>query len=235
MDMLTKTRKIAALAVGLPGLRKTLRGLTGMASALALMGAIGVTLNSTAEAAVIISQVGIPAAEGSTDLGDTLTGGFITGDWSWSHTGYGAITDTIVSATLEIDLIDAEDPNRRLDLYTGVSAGGEFIDSAYGVNDGGPGPWRGLPLGGTSTDNLIDISSDLFADIADGTFDIFGDNRSMIIWGSNRALLTITTTDPVPEPTGDPEPTSVPEPAGLALFGLGLAGLGIARRRRFAR
>ena len=58
MDMLMQTKNIAA---GLPGLGKTLRGLTGMVSALALVGAIGVGLNTTADAAVITSQLGIPA------------------------------------------------------------------------------------------------------------------------------------------------------------------------------
>ncbi len=222
-----KTKKITT---GLPGLKKTLRGLAGMASALALVGAIGVGLNTTADAAVITSQVGIPAPEGSTDLGDTLTGGFMRGDLGWTHDGYGPITDVILSATLSIDLIDAEDPDDRLDVYAGTSGSGTMFGSAYGQNDGTPGPWRGLEAGGTAIDNLIVISSDLFADIADGTFNIFGDSKGLIIWGSNRALLTITTQDP--EPAGGPTTTQVPEPAGLALFGLGLAGLGLARRRR---
>ena len=71
--MLMQTKTIAA---GLPGLRKTLRGLAGMASALALVGVISVGMETSAQAAVITSQVGTPEATGSTTLGNTLTSGF---------------------------------------------------------------------------------------------------------------------------------------------------------------
>ena len=64
--MLNNSKKSTA---GSPGVRKTLRGLAGMASALALVGAIGVGLNSTADAAVITSQMGIPAPEGGIEEG----------------------------------------------------------------------------------------------------------------------------------------------------------------------
>lgn len=52
--------------------------------------------------------------------------------------------------------------------------------------------------------------------------------------------ITLAAYEPPPEPTTpaynppSDHPTAIPTPAGLALFGLGLAGLGITRRRKTA-
>lgn len=183
---------------------------------------LGMTAVSPANSAIITDQVGTPAvADGASAVG-TLTNGFISGDKAWTHF-YAAIIGTILSATLTVDTIDAD--GGRLNLYAGVSTAGTFFGFASGANQGLSGIWRTLPsLGGTSIDVTVNIPNTLFADIADGTFNVYGDNVSMAIWGSNRALLTVTT-DAV---------NQVPEPATLAIFGLGLAGLGFARRRKAA-
>jgi hypothetical protein len=168
----------------------------------------------------IVSQVGIEAV-GGVGVENTLTGGFLNDlDFAWTHS-YAPIAETILSATVRIDTIDADDG--LLDLYAGTSEAGVLIGTAVGGDGGLPGPWRDLqsPPPDGAYDNLIPIGSEHFADLADGSFQIYADNRivsglpSLGAWGSNRAILTIVTT---------------PEPATGLLVAGGILALALQRR-----
>ncbi len=167
------------------------------------------------QALTIVNQVGVETPNGNGPGGsqaNTLTGGFISSDFAWVHS-LGPISGTILSATLQIDLIDAD--NGALTMFAGTNNSGLSIGAATGTDDGGPGPWRNLSEG--SRNNVINIGSEHFADIADGNFAIFGQN-SMSIWGSNRSILTL-------------EVNGVPEPFSAGLLAIGFMGLVIFRRR----
>lgn len=187
---------------------------------------------TSASALTITSQVGTEAV-GGVGVANTLTGmvdtyggvdGFVrdtaTFDLTWTHS-YGPITGTILAATLRIDLIDAD--SGILDLYAGTSVADPLIGSATGANQG-TSEWRDLQSppganpGDGSYDNLIVIPASLYADLADGTFQIFTNDRNdnLTSFGSNRALLTITV---------------VPEPGTAALLAFGLLGVALVRRR----
>lgn len=195
--------------------------------------AVAAALSATpATALTITSQVGTEAI-GGVGVENTLTGmvdtfggldGFVrdtaTFDLTWTHS-YGPIVGTIVAATLRIDLIDAD--TGILDLYAGTSTADPLIGSATGANQGTT-VWRDLQSppgtadGDGSYDNEIVIAASLYADLADGTFQVFTNDRNdnLTSFGSNRALLTITV---------------VPEPGTAALLAFGLLGVALVRRR----
>jgi len=176
-----------------------------------------------ASAATIIDQIGINVGGPIGALTNIIppdANGFIRSDLTWTHTF--SVTGTIIGASFEIDVIDADEGSLGL-IGDGMTIG--TADPA-GDNDAGtPGPWRNIgdPLDPTF---VFTLGPSFFPLLADGSFTVDASNNDMTYWGSNRAILTITT-DYVPE-------GQVPEPGTLALFGLGLAGLGYMRRRRAA-
>ncbi len=175
-------------------------------------------VGSWVSADIITDTVGEDSADGSLSLTEPGGDGWISGHRGWTHS-YDPLPvgSTVNSASIVMDILDGD--SGRLDLYAGTDTSGTFIGSSTTVNSSGsPGPWRPLadPL---SIDNEYIIPASLFTDLADGTFQVHGQNVSMSIWGSNRAVLTI-------------DFTPVPEPSSLLLLGALSGVLALRPRRR---
>ncbi|WP_230970525.1 PEP-CTERM sorting domain-containing protein [Nitrogeniibacter aestuarii] len=157
---------------------------------------------------------------------------------SWTHT-FGAISDPIVSASLEIGLID-HDSQASGDQVALFSVDGVALTTEMNLLLEGHG-------GATAEFNTytIDLTA-LAASFADGSADItlnlqgpgltpclFGCTTPVVETTFNAAYyifatLTIQTRDTPPPPNGVPEPTS------LALLGLGMGALAWRRKHRTA-
>ena len=191
------------------------------AAAVSLLGITAMAGTQKASASTIIDQIGINAGGpigALTNIIPSDADGFIGRGLTWTHTY--SVTGTIIGASFEIDVIDADKGS------LGLTGDGLTIGTAdpAGDNSGGvSGPWRDV---GDLLDPtfVFTLGPSFFPLLADGSFTVVGTNNNMRLWGSNRAILTITTEDAPAE--------YIPEPGTLTLFGLGLAGLGFARRRK---
>jgi hypothetical protein len=145
-------------------------------------------------------------------------------DWGWTHEEIAGSAFSLVE--LEISGFDVDTPNE--------------VDNIEVWNGSG---WIGLgPLVGVDSEwrfTIFDLTSYVWIDseVNSGLqvrMDIDADNGGWIVT-LGKSVLSVNggTVDCVPTP-GEPcgTVTAVPEPSIVALFGLGLVGIGLARRRQ---
>ncbi len=191
---------------------------------------------STAQADQIVSLVGADSPTGLTSLsrlfGSDLcctaeADGWITDPTlDWTHTFDASGIQTINSATLVFDILDADAGNLT------VSNGGITIGSAIGGSTGGPGAWHQFgdnPNGGVDNGDgsvvntfVLNISNTtILNNLLSGSFAVNGVNTNNLgAYGINQAILTI-----------EFDAATVPEPGSLFLLGFAMLGLAFRRRK----
>ena len=175
---------------------------------------------------------------------DAVNGGFSTepDNAYWQFDNLGAITDTIIGASISFGLwdLDSAASGSQLDSFALDQTNFTLdLNNLFEANGG-------------STYNefnvfTIDLDSIFFANLADGLLDVDLDiggngyskpvNEPIEEIGFNKYFLVYSTliieTEDFAGPDPDPEPpVPVPEPSTLAIFALGFMGIGLRRFKK---